>query len=490
MAESVALPSFDGNEIAKNGGSASCGYSGPDFKVSGIFSSHMVLQRDKPIRVFGFSSRPGSIVSGEFDGEIVSAFVGTDNKWRLTFSPRSVNRSPLSMKFSDDSGNSAVFDDILIGDVWLIGGQSNAELHLGPCVAANPGLTFDENDSFRLFQQTQAYPYQHKELCNAPQDDIINPDWRWKRPDEQSCLEFSAMAYFFVRELMKKIDIPQGLVMCCAGGACLREMVPEGLAHATGYLTGANVPIAGYYNTLINPLIGLNFRGQLFFQGESEGCWRSFADNYARDLALLVYDERIRFGFDFPFYNVQISNYPKDGPRFFPYTDIVRVEQFRAFDIIGNYTLTVDMDLGAHEEDPDWAHSPHKAELGRRLAALVLAREYGIGKEEEANSPMPEGAVLSDDGKSVIVKFANTNGALNTVQGNSTVRGFTFGQRDSLVPAEAEIISGSEVKVIIPEGCDYSSVGYTFFITVNKENSNLRGGTGLPVPAFLIGVNK
>ena len=147
------------------------------------------------------------------------------------------------------------------------------------------------------------------------------------------------------------------------------------------------------------------------------------------------------------------------------------------------------MDLGSRDEDSDWAHSPHKAELGRRLAAQVLAREYGIGSLESASSPMPEEAVLSEDGTKAIVRFTNVNGALKTISGQA-VCGFSFGGRDDRKPAVAEIMSDCEVSVAVPRGADTSLLGYAFFVSVNGGNANLRGGTGLPAPAFLIPVKK
>lgn len=490
MEDNVALPSKNGSISAVSPSVGTDRYSGPDFKVSGIFSSHMVLQRDKPIRVFGFSSEPGSVVTGNLDGDTVSATVDQCNKWTLFFPARPYCRRPVCLKIADDRGNTAAFEDILIGDVWIVGGQSNAEYHLGSCVFANPGLVYDENDPFRLFTQTQRYVCDHSEVFNAPQDDITNPDWQWKRPDETTSKGFSAMGWFFAKSMIKQTDVPQGLIMCCAGGAFLRELMPADLAHALGYFTGENTPVAGYYNSLIHPVIGLSFRGQLFFQGESEGCYDHFSSVYARDLALLVYDERQRFGFEFPFYNVQLSNYPKDGPSFFPYTDVVRVQQYEAAKYIRNYTLTVDMDLGSHEDTRDWAHSPYKAELGRRLAALVLAREYKIGTEEAANSPMPAEAVLTEDGKKVIVRFKNVNGGLTTAGGAKQVHGFSFGRRENRAYTSAMIISDNEVSVDVPVAADVSLIGYAFSVSLSEENADLRGGTALPVPSFLIPVRK
>lgn len=146
-----ALPTEERTVSAGNGAVWNC----PEFKLSGIFSSHMVLQRDKPIRVWGFSRHPGSAVTGEFMGETVRATVTeaapADGRWTLTFSPHAYTREPQRMVIRDESGHEAVLEDILIGDVWLIGGQSNAELTLAPCMTMTPSVEFSEEDNFRLF---------------------------------------------------------------------------------------------------------------------------------------------------------------------------------------------------------------------------------------------------------------------------------------------------------------------------------------------------
>ncbi len=488
-----ALPTAD-----ETTATAAAAWVPPTFKIAGIFSSHMVLQREEPIRVWGFSDMPGSRVAGCFMGETVTAEVGEDFRFTLTFAPRPYTREGQIMVISDDREHVVTFEDILIGDVYLIGGQSNAEMHLAACMMLTPSVEFDENDNFRLFFQSQAYVAEHKdELCGAPQNDIICPDWRWACPDREASLCFSAMGWYFARELQKQIDIPVGLVMMAAGGACLSELLPAELAHAQGYFHGANVPEAGYYNTLIHPIEGLAFRAQLFFQGESEGCNREWAVKYTYELALLVTDERARFGRQFPFYNVQLSDYREEGVQFFPFHDMVRVLQFDALSVIPDSTLTVDMDLGAPDDAADWAHSPRKLELGERLARLVLAKEYGIGRISEAQSPRPYAATFNDDRTAVIVEFTDVNAGL-IVSGHTPadsygmeVQGFSFGDHDHRTPARATIVTRHSVLVEIPADTDetlLSRVNYAYFHRVTPDTADLRGGNNLPAPAFSIRV--
>ena len=503
MENAPALPTDEKTTAAEAASAWVC----PDFKVSGIFSSHMVLQREKPIKIWGFSDTPGSRVAGAFMGETVTTIVGEDNRWTLTFSSHLVEYEPQIMVISDDREHTVTFEDILVGDVWLIGGQSNAELNMAPCMPLTPSIEFYEGDNFRLFTQTQAYPYTHQELCATPQPDIINPEWCWKRPDREASLAFSAMGWYFAHEVTKHIGIPLGMVMMAAGGACIRELLPIELAHGEGYTFGANVQEGGYFNTLINPVLGLGCKAMLFFQGESEGGWREFAERYAYELALLVADERARFGQEFSFYNVQLSDYREEGKQYFPWLDTVRVQQFKALSLIPNSTLTVDMDLGAPDEWPDFAHSPRKLELGERLAKLALAKEYGIGRETECSSPRPVMASLSADRKQIVVEFTDISAGL-IVSGHNPadsygmeVQGFSVGNSDHRAPARAVISSRHAVTVDIPEEVLTAAennpdemkalmgqVNYAYFVRVTPENADLRGGNNLPAPAFALEV--
>lgn len=483
----VALPTSDKRLADKN---AENTWECPEFKVSGIYSSHMVLQRGEPIIIHGFSRTVGSTVKGEFMGEGSFTSVAEDNTWSLKFLPHRCVYEPQIMKIYDDLGHEVVFEDILVGDVWLIGGQSNAELNLAPCMCLTPSIDFYDGDNFRLFTQTQAYVFENQKYCEFPQPDVINPDWCWKRPDESASLAFSAMGYYFAREMIKKTDVPLGLVMICAGGACIRELLPEDVAHEIGYNYGANVREAGYYNTLINPFLKLPFKGMMFFQGESEGGDPNLSQRYDLELALLVADERKRFGREFPFYNVQLSSYRKEGEQFFPYLDRIRMKQFDALKLIPNSTLTVDMDLGAPDDYEDWPHSPRKLELGERLAALILAREYGVGRESEVSSPMPVEARLSPDKKSVSIEFENVGNGL-CVSGldpvsslDCEVHGFSIGERESQIEVKAIIKSRCAVTVEMPDGVEASRINYAYRCIITPEFADLRGGNNLPAPAF------
>lgn len=491
MDSSLTLPTTN---MTKGTDDVSTVWVCPEFKVSGLFASHMVLQREMPIRIWGFSRKIGSEVAGQFMGELVKATVGEDNRWELVFSPRTYCTEGQVMVISDEFGHTVVMDDILIGDVWMIGGQSNAEMHLSSCMTLTPSVEFYEHDNFRFLMQAQHYVLSNKHFCDFPNPDLINSDWTWKLPDRESSLRFSAIGWYFAKEIIKHTDIPLGFIGMAAGGACLRELMPVELAHSLGYTSGGNVREAGYYNALIHPTIPLSFKAMIFFQGESEGCWKHCADAFDVDLKAFFADARKRYGHSFSVYNIQLSDYGDNCFKHFPWLDIARVKQFDALSIVPDMTLTVDMDLGAPADHTDWAHSPRKLELAERLARLALAKEYCVGSIHDAVSPRPISATLSPDGSEITVSFTDIGSGL-TVSGQDPkwsldceVLGFTVGPYEDRREAKAVLSSRGTVTVKVPDGADTRFVNYAFSIRVTPDNANLYNGNNLPCPAFSIKV--
>lgn len=489
MEHSVELPSYYETAADKT---IVSDWTCPEFKVSGAFSSHMVLQREKPIKIWGFSQNVGSTVKTMFMGETAITTVKEDNRFMLTLSPRPYNSEPETMTIWDDRGHEVIFEDVLIGDVWLICGQSNAELHLSPCMKLTPSIEFDENDNFRLFYQAQGIAAQNLSHIADPSPDVIRADWTWKRPDEKSSLSFSALGWYFAREITKHVGVPLGMIMMAAGGAALRELMPAELNYELGYTNGANVREGGYYDTLIHPFIPLSFKAMIFFQGESEGCWKRVADSFDTDMLAFFTFLRAKFEYNFPIYNIQLSDYPRNCERFFPFIDITRTKQFDALKIISNMTLTVDMDLGADEDYHDWAHSPRKLELAERVAKLALANEYGVGRLADAVSPRPIGATLSEDKTEIYIDFTDVGSGL-IVSGQDPrmsvgldVCGFSVGTYENRISATAKITSRSQVTVTVPGGADTSCVGYAFSLRVSRDTADLYNGNNLPCPAFLL----
>ena len=465
--------------------------------VPGIFSSNMVLQRDMPIEIWGNSdAEEGTTISGTFGTDNATAQVAADGSWKLTFPARTYSSEGTTLTVSDGRGNQVVLSDILIGDVWFVAGQSNAELTVSKCLNhLNEGeLDIDETDAIRLFAQRQASVVADEAFWSDPQSDVIDPNWRWKRTNEAAVHNFSAIGYFFAKEVYEKTGIPQGVVMIAAGGACLSELFPEELATSLGYTRGGNVGIGGYYNALVHPFVGMNCKGMLFFQGESESGNRQLAEKYAEEMTILIEEWRELWEQDFPLYYVQLSEYPGTGVSRWNYLDILRANQFNALQTIPNSTMVVSMDHGAPVDYADWAHSPYKYQVGLRLANAALVNEYEQGQAEYMISPMPVEITLSEDQTKITVKFQNVADGLilfgKTLEESigQKIEGFSVGSYERRTAATATITSKDTVVVDVPQGVTPSYVNYAYFVTISTDKANLYASSNLPTPCFSLPV--
>lgn len=464
--------------------------------VSGAFSSNMVLQRNQPIPVWGWSAA-GETITGNFAGETVTATADETGYWKLIFPAQSANNAGQTMTITTESGQLTVFEDILIGDVYIINGQSNAELPVNRTAAHldNAGKEaikeqFRKDDNIRLFHQTKTGVLERTDLWNEPQSDVINESWQWAVAAENDAFwTFSALGMYFAKNVRESLseDIPIGLVLTAAGGAFLDELMPNELNQQFGYTGSHTVSVGGYYNTMIHPFVGYPIAGMLFFQGESNNY--ALADSYARDLAAYITELRSRWGMDFNFYNVQLSSYGQQqvDNGFCPCLPQVRDQQYQVLNMLDNYYLTVSMDVGyAGEIDAtglhDYQHPKDKKTLGERVAKQALAVYYNtMAVGEDTFSPVPSEIQWNTDG--IIISFENAN-TLGLATGDTLV-GFQCVINEEVVDVAAEIVNGNQVKLPV-DATVVSEVRYAMFSLCYPENANLINGGGRPAPAFVI----
>ncbi|MFR1518196.1 MAG: sialate O-acetylesterase [Clostridia bacterium] len=451
------------------------------FKISGAISSDMVFQRNEKIRIWGTAERNGLKIYGEFMGEKIETRTEDSGRWILEFSPHSATLKPQSMKIYAEEGEAVILENLLIGDVYFITGQSNAELNLNCCISATPEDKNDlQSDTIRLFAQSREYVIEHPELWNTPQEDIIHPDWKWERTTEETAYKFSALGYYFGKELSKTIkEIPIGLIMAAAGGAQIVELMPEETARQQGYTVSAAVGIAGYYNTLIHPFIKMPVRAVLFYQGESESNPEN-CPHYGDDLAAFVNVLRGRWNIPFRFYNVQLSSHGKGSYEYWPSIGELRAAQYQAIKEIPDYYVTVAMDCGFAEGDPDFAHPLYKKVPGQRLAKLILSTEYGILDMEYASSPYPVSVEWAED--RALLTFRYVGNGLKTFTENDALIGFQIEQNGERKDAVAQIVGRNTVQVRFNTNAD--AICYGMQQTAGTDVANLVNSELLPAPAF------
>lgn len=173
-----------------------------------LVSSGMVLQREAPVRIWGWA-KAGEKVTVSFQGKAYHATTGTDGQWRVALPPLKAG-GPYEMTI--DASNHLVLKDVLVGDVWLCSGQSNMELPMRRVRDKYPEeVAQATNSRIRQFEVPLTYAF------SGPKADLTGGSWVSTTPE--TVLKFSAVAYFFAKELYAKYQVPIGLIKDAVGGS-------------------------------------------------------------------------------------------------------------------------------------------------------------------------------------------------------------------------------------------------------------------------------
>jgi sialate O-acetylesterase len=177
-------------------------------KLASLFSDHMVLQRDRPVPVWGWSAA-GDAITVEFAGQRKTAVAGADGKWMVSLEAMAASSEGRVLSAESRSGQEKVqASDVLVGDVWLCSGQSNMEWPVQTTKDNVAEVASAAHPRIRLF----AVP---RLALPEPQRDVES---EWKVCSPESVKDFSAVGYFFGREIQRAIDVPIGLINSSWGG--------------------------------------------------------------------------------------------------------------------------------------------------------------------------------------------------------------------------------------------------------------------------------
>ena len=455
------------------------------YTVSGCFSSDMVLQRDQIIKVWGWSENKGAVIYGELMGEKRYGIVDDNGAWLIEFSPKEYTTEGQTLTIYPKNGEKTEFKDVLIGDVWFVSGQSNAEFYFESTTVIFPKLKNDINeaDNIRLYREDKADALDENGglAITGLQKDVINKDYKWQKTTKDTVMNFSSVGYLFVKELSKETDVPQGIIMAAAGGCMLQDLMPEEALEGFEILD-SSWQVGGLYNYLIEPFAKMAVKGMVFYQGESDtGVYKV----YKEKLKAFVSAMRERFGEDFAFYNIQLSSHAMMADAW-PDLPGLKAAQTDAYYEIPNSYLICSMDVGwqrrSPEEDP--AHPYDKWTLAKRLAQTALCQEYGSDKYdiEYVSSPIP--SEIKWKSGSVIIKFKNVGDGL--MSNISNVAGFRIHNADGFAfVAEAKITGKDTVEVTIDQD-NITAVSYGYSISALPEEAGLTNSEDVPALAFLM----
>jgi len=488
-------------------GAAPC--RGGDLVLATPFADHMVLQRDKPVPVWG-RSRPGDRVRIEFAGQSRETIADDDGAWMVRLEPLVADATPRTLTVrSAAAAEPVVVADVLVGEVWLGSGQSNMAMNVSRARDYAAERTAADLPQVRMFREASGG-------AKTPQA-FGRGEWTVCTPDTVG--GYSATLYFFGRELHRALGVPVGLVNSSVGGTPIeawidadaqaatpavatavaaerkadaefdetraREQYERAIEAwkehaATARLAGtpppkkpqdplgqrANRRHGGLFNGKIAPLIPFAIRGAVWYQGEANAK-PGGGLRYRHQLPLLVTDWRRRWGDEFPFAWVQLPNFDRDGAGWM----LVR-EAMLASLSVPKTGMAITIDVG----DPNDIHPANKQDVGRRLAAWALADVYGRPVPARSG-PLPAGNEIR--GGAVVCRFADADGLRDRDGG--PLDGFVIAGADGAwQPAEARI-EGTSVVVSATGVAKPAAVRYGW---APNPKCDLVNAAGLPASPF------
>jgi sialate O-acetylesterase len=485
-----------------------------EVRLASPFTSHVVLQRDMIVPVWGMADT-GESVTVEFAGQKVSTKAGADGHWRVDLKPLKASAESRTLTVTGDHTAQPVkLDDVLVGEVWLASGQSNMDFSMSKKVKSFAGVANEEQEIaaanyplIRMFTGNAVKAY-------TPQGTVGG---EWKICSPETAPAFSAVAYFFARDLQKEINVPVGIVTLSFGASTaeswidretmaadpkLKPMLDRFDAAVQSFRTnpppvvaaprsedvsatnaapparrprgGSRDPVQDQHNAtvlfngMINPVIPFAIRGVIWYQGESIVGGSEGVALYPHVQSALIRDWRALWGEgDFPFYIVQLA-----GQEAASNSPQVREAQAAVL-ALPDTGMAVTTDIGEAKN----VHPKNKQDVGDRLSRIALANVYG-GKME-FSGPMYQSMKI--EGGSVRVTFSHLGGGLSA-KGGGPLKWFVIAGADmNFIPAEAKI-DGDTVVV--------SSAGVTAPIAVRyawvnfPDGCNLFNAAGLPAAQF------
>lgn len=450
-----------------------------DVTLSPIIGSHMVLQRDSACPVWGWADNDEE-VTVEFAGQKQTAKPDAEGKWMVKLTPMKANATGTTMTISGK--NKIALDDVVVGEVWLCSGQSNMEFTVGGVINAKDEIAAATDGLIR-----------HIKISNPPaqkpMDKVMSGGWQAASP--QTVGGFTAVGYFFGREVKKELNVPIGLLGANWGGTRIEPWTPPSGFKAVPALkeiadaldtfpkmkkkkdgSGEEVDLQSalaLFNGRIAPLVPYALRGALWYQGESNNGEGML---YLEKMRALIAGWRDVWQMpDMPFYFVQLAPYNYGGPQ--NAEKLARIWEAQAAALqIPHTGMAATVDVG----NPKDIHPKNKQEVGRRLALWALTKTYG--KTGIVYSGPMYKSVKFDGGKATVTfDFAD---GLKSRDGQPLTWFKLAGEDHTWVDAKAEI-AGDKV-VVTAEGVA-KPVAVRFAFDQIAE-PNLSNGAGLPASPF------
>ena len=480
-----------------------------EVKPHALFSDNAVLQQGTDVPVWG-AAREGEKVTVSIAGQEAST-VAKAGKWLVRLKNIAPG-GPYTMTLRGD--NEITLSNLLVGEVWVCSGQSNMERQVGLRQGQQPLKNWEQEVAAANYPQLRHFKVKQT-TADTPLSEVTGT---WEVCSPQTVANFTAVGYFFGRDLQQAIKAPIGLIHSSWGGtpaeawtrhevlrddpvlkgiletqAKALETYPERLAKykaeepklleehnaavEKAKQTGATPPRkpaapvnpttdknrpSGLYNGMVYPIIPYAMRGVIWYQGESNS---GRAKVYQTLFPSMIRDWRAQWGRgDFPFLFVQIAPHQGQSPE-------IREAQLLTFQRTPNTAMAVLTDCG----DAKDIHPTHKQPVGARLA--LAARALAYGEKIEFSGPLYD--TLTVKGSEAIISFTHLGGGLD-FKGEAPKGFMIAGEDRNFVPATVKIV-GDTLVVSSSAVAKPVAVRYGW---ANVPDVNLYNKLGLPASPF------
>ena len=481
-----------------------------DVRLPDVIGSSMVLQQKQNVPIFGLAD-VGETVTITFGKQKRTVVADANGKWRVDLRNLEASFTPQTLEIKGK--NTIELKDILVGEVWLVAGQSNMQRLLRETANGDEVQKQANHPNIRLFNVSREVAFKKKSGKLG----------EWLPTTPESIAEFSAAGYYFGVEMEKNLKVPIGLINSSYGGSQAEAWTPVAYLNANPELkptvdrtaiwaaerpqvkveyaaaiakwredsdkakaSGAKpspspgVPDAlrdyrvasSIYDGMIEPLMPFAIKGAIWYQGESN---EDRAAQYNVLLPTMIKAWRERWGEGaFPFGIVQLPNYrkPQDQPVDEAWS-FVREAQRRTAVNDANIGLIVTIDIGEAND----IHPKNKLDVGKRMAVWALKDVYG---KKLSDSPEFQKAEIKGD--KIILTFDDVGSGLKIKDGDKLEEFAIAGADKKFVWASAKITGKNKVEVSSPDIKNPLAVRYAF--NNNPRHPNLTDDSGLPAAPF------
>jgi len=440
-----------------------------------ILSSNMVLQRDQSVNIWGFAA-PAEQVTVSFAGQVKTTIADQSGNWLVVLAP--LKTSAVGQNMTIAGSNKIILQDILVGEVWLCSGQSNMEYAMRKLAKIpkpkNEKLGFPSNEVEIAQNKNIRIFLVNRKTLSKP--DSIHKSWSIAQ--DSALRSFSAVGYFFAKELQQKLGIPIGIISSAVSGSAIEPWVAQSAFEKEKYFSDKKVSNdpGKFYTPMIEPLSKFKLHGFLWYQGETN-CFLAENISYAYKMKTLINLWRNAWGDEkMPFYYVQIApyNYSKQKGKVVLTAD-TQPEFWEAQAQIlrmPNTGIVVTTDLNDSGDD---LHPTYKWEIGRRLSLWALAKDYG----QKINYSGPIYQSVAYQNNKATLSFDHSY-SLKSIDGKP-LKGFEIAGKDGKFYEAKATIVGKKVVVTADQVKEPTAVRFNW---TENASSNFYNDANLPALPF------